>query len=80
MCSREPNSVQVFTFNQHLIIMTNRPRPRLTKLFRKLRTLIAVAPHRQRFQAEAMESPRLREVQLELDLFVRRPQPWSFTD
>lgn len=60
--------------------MQNRPKPRLTKLFRKLRTLIAVAPTRQGFHAGALESPRLRDVQLELDLFVKRPQPWSFTD
>jgi hypothetical protein len=49
-------------------------------LFRKLRTLIAIAPSRQGFHAGSLESPRLRDVQLELDLFVKRPQPWSFTD
>jgi hypothetical protein len=60
--------------------MTNRSRPRLTKLFRKLSLLMAVAPTRQRLTESALESVRLREVQLELDLFAQRPQPWSFTD
>lgn len=60
--------------------MTNRPRPRLTKLFRKLSLLMAVAPTRGQLKETALESVRLREVQLELDLFVQRPQPWSFTD
>jgi hypothetical protein len=60
--------------------MTNRPRPRLTKLFRKLNLLMAVAPPRSRLKETALESVRMREVQLELDLFAQRPQPWSFTD
>ncbi len=60
--------------------MQNRPRPRLNKLFHKLRTLIAVAPMRQGFHPSELESPRQREVQLELDLFVKRTRPWSFTD
>ncbi len=60
--------------------MQNRPRPRLNKLFQKLRTMIAVAPLRRGFHPASLESSRSREVQLELDLFVKRPQPWSFTD
>jgi len=60
--------------------MQNRPRPRLTKMFRKLRALIAVAPARGAFHAGSMESARVREVQLELDLFAKRPRPWTFMD
>lgn len=41
---------------------------------------MAVAPTRGQLKETALESVRLREVQLELDLFVQRPQPWSFTD
>lgn len=60
--------------------MQNRPRPQLSKMLRKLQTLIAVVPGRGAFHSATLESARLREVQLELDLFAKKPRPWSFTD
>ncbi len=66
-------------------LMANTTRPRLTKLLRQLNALVSFSPSlRQddssRVARGSLDSPRQREVQLELDLFDRRKQPWFFTD
>lgn len=65
--------------------MSNSARPRLSKLLRQLNALVSFSPSfRQddssRVARGSLDSPRQREVQLELDLFDRRKQPWFFTD
>ena len=52
----------------------NRSRPRLQKLFGRLRTLVSVARSTDGALGRlGMDSPRLREVQLEFDFRRTRP-------
>lgn len=60
--------------------MHNRPRPRLARVLRKLSSFISISPEQGGFHGGALDSPRQREVQLELDLFTKRPRPWSLPD
>ncbi len=64
--------------------MANRPSSRLKKWMLPLSRLIAFSPstryHESRVGRGSLDSPRQREVQLELDLFDHRKQPWFFTD
>lgn len=65
--------------------MPNRHSPRLHRWMRSLRRFIAVYPAPRanadsRVARGSLDSPRQREVQLELDLFDRRKHPWFFTD
>ena len=64
--------------------MSNRSSSRLKKWVLPLRRLIAYSPasrfNESRVGRGSLDSPRQREVQLELDLFDHRKQPWFFTD
>lgn len=60
--------------------MQNRPRPHLQKMFRKLRSIIAVAPVTSGGSRLNLEDLKSREVQLELDFRPRGKQPWIMMD
>ncbi len=65
--------------------MSNSARPRLTKIWHKLRLMTSFAPSPKGLgeswvRRGSLDSARQREVQLELDLTDHRRQPWSFTD
>lgn len=64
--------------------MPNPSSSRLKKWMQPLRRLIAYSPtpryNESRVGRGSLDSARQREVQLELDLFDPRKQPWFFTD
>ncbi len=65
--------------------MQNDSRPRFGKWYRKLRAWMVFSPassiqNASQIGRGSLESPKQREVQLELELFDRRTQPWFFTD
>ena len=60
--------------------MRNRTTPPLTKVFNKLKTLIAVAPESGQRMRFSLEDIRQREIQLELDFRPPARRPFVILD